>query len=76
MTDAKALTISRYHEVEDCDPIPEDIQSAARRIICANSVGETLDEQVADAQNLMRMLGIFPGEEAEDYPITDPGRMR
>ena len=68
--DARSLTVSRYHEIEDCNPITEDIKAAVRRVVCANAEGDTLDDQVSDAIDLMGALGVLPGAEAEDSLLT------
>lgn len=73
--DTKSLTISRFHEIEDCDPLTEDLKNATRRAICANAVGATVVEQVADAELLMHMLGVFPGEEDLEYTVAPATRL-
>lgn len=65
-TDSKALTLSRYNQVEDCDPIDEVTRLAARKVIASNAKGQTLAEQVADATELMRALGVHPDQADED----------
>jgi len=48
---------------EDVDTRLSDVQKAgARRVIAANAVGDTLAEQVADAEELMVMLGVHPSQ--------------
>ena len=37
-------------------------KAAARRIIAANAEGKNHDERVADAEELMRMLGVHPDQ--------------
>lgn len=64
--DSKALTLSRYNQVEDCDPIDEVTRLAARRVIASNATGETLEAQIADATELMRALGVHPDQADED----------
>lgn len=70
MTDSKALVQAKYHQVEDCDPIDEATKQAARRLVAAHSVGENTAEQVADAIELMKALGIYPNQEVDEYVTT------
>lgn len=58
MADSKALTIAKYHEIEDCEPPPEWLKAKMRHVIAANSIGSTVAEQASDAELLMRMLGV------------------
>lgn len=63
--DFKALTQARQHQVEDCEPIPEEQKAAVRRLISANAVGENLASQVADAEELMKALGVHHSQDDE-----------
>jgi hypothetical protein len=67
MRDPQALT----EMSEDIDTRPsEEQKAAARRIIAANAVGATHAEQLADAEELMRMLGVHPSQDGDlDYPV-------
>lgn len=49
-------------QIEDVDPIADDMKGKAQRIIAASAVGKTLADQVADATMLMRMLGVHPDD--------------
>lgn len=71
--DTRSLTIARFHEVEDCEPMPEAVKDAARRVIAANAPDHlSLGEQVADTTLLLQMLGIYPGQEEELDYLTGP----
>jgi hypothetical protein len=72
MVNTKSLTISRFHQMEDCEPLPEEVVLAARAVVCSGAVGDTLGEQVAEAELFMHMLGIYPGQEAEMDYLTGP----
>ena len=67
MRDPQALT----EMSEDIDTRPsEEQKAAARRIIAANAEGETHADRVADAEELMKMLGVHPSQDGDaDYPI-------
>ncbi len=65
--DTRSLTIARFHEIEDCDAISEEVKSAVRRIVCAYAEGVDHAARVADAEELMRALGVYPGTEDEVF---------
>mgnify|MGYP003443800524 CR=1 FL=1 len=71
MRDPQALT----EMSEDIDTRPSEEQKAAvRRIIAANALGDSLGDQVADAEELMRMLGVHHCQDGdEDYPTYTIG---
>ena len=77
MRDPQALT----EMSEDIDTRPTEVQKeAVRRLICANAQGATLADQVADAEELMRALGVHHDQDGDvDYPtypmINLPGAM-
>jgi hypothetical protein len=73
MADSKALTIAKYHEIEDCEPLPEWLKDRMRHVICANAEGETLAEQVADADLLMQALGVHPKQADDATYLTSHG---
>lgn len=59
--------------MEDIDTrLQDDQKSAARKIVCGCAQGSTFTDQVADAQLLMNMLGIAPGQVVDDECLTDP----
>lgn len=66
MADTKSVIYAMYQQIEDCDPMTEDLKDKMRRMICANAVGETHEEQVADAVELMMMLGVHPSQVEEE----------
>ena len=76
MRDPQALT----EMSEDIDTRPsEEQKAAARRIIAANAMGDTHDDRVADAEDIMRMLGVHPSQDGDSdyptYPISMPGEI-
>lgn len=76
MRDPQALT----EMAEDIDTRPsEEQKAAARRIIAANAMGSTHGEQLADAEEIMRMLGVHPDQDGDSdyptYPVNMPGQI-
>lgn len=63
MRDSKALAEARQNQIEDCDPIPHETRDAVRRLVCGNAVGDTLAEQIADAETIMLALGIHRSQD-------------
>lgn len=60
--DSKAMTdLCEYH-----DPPTAEQTMKARRVVAGNAT------DAADAAELMKMLGLFPGQEREYEPITAP----
>jgi hypothetical protein len=60
--------------IESCEvftPFNEQQKKAASMIVCGNAQGETHEEQVAWAEDMMGMLGLLPGQEDEEY-LTGP----
>jgi hypothetical protein len=69
LKDGKALTAP----AEDINTrLPEETKAACRRIIAANAAGDTLAEQVADAEMLMLALGVHPRQPDDDFLLEDP----
>lgn len=65
---------SQIGEVSDFAP---DIKAKAQRIIAASAVGDGIAAQAADADLLMRMLGVHPDDTwdptlAMDTPLPRP----
>jgi len=58
-------------ECGECEPPSTETLQAAARLVCANARGATREEQVADASELMAMLGLMPGQE-DEYYLTGP----
>jgi hypothetical protein len=54
MRDSRALTEARYNQIEDCDPLAEEVKIKVQRVIASKA------ENVADAVELMMMLGVHP----------------
>lgn len=62
---------------EDVDTrLSEEQKLAVRRLCCAHAVGDTLAEQVADAEALMWAMGVHPAQPDDDeddyYRTTYP----
>lgn len=60
--------------IESCEvftPFSDQQRTAAAMIVCGNAQGNTHEEQVAWATDLMGMLGLLPGQEDEEY-LTGP----
>lgn len=66
MSNAKSYIDARYQQIEDCDPLSDDLKDRMRRVICGHAKGKTQEDQVADAELLMMMLGVHPSQEEED----------
>ncbi len=72
-------THSLTDQAEDIDTtLSEETKAAARRVVCANAVDdqgqkavteENLAELVADAGLLMTVLGVFPGQEVDQFTV-------
>lgn len=58
--------------VDYFDPVTEEQRERARYTVCANAAGYTPEEQLQDATTLMKMLGIFPGQEDEQTSLSVP----
>lgn len=58
-------------QIGDVEPLDADIQRKMQLIIAGNAQGRTKEEQVADAELLMRMLGVHPDDkfDPDDNPI-------
>jgi hypothetical protein len=72
MRDSRATT----DQSEDIDThLAEEQKVAARRVICGYAQGDTLAEQVVDAEELMMALGVHPSQvDEDDYVVgMDPG---
>mgnify|MGYP003607435689 CR=1 FL=1 len=54
--------------VEHFDPCDEGQRERARRTVCGFAKGDTVEEQAADAAELMRALGIHPSQPADEAP--------
>jgi len=57
-----------YRGRTDCVavPITDEQRTAARRTVAENAI------DVADATELLKMLGLYPGQEVEDFKIFAP----
>lgn len=51
-----------------CEPPSVDECHLAALQCAANAIGDTPEARLADAELLMRALGVFPGEEERDIP--------
>jgi hypothetical protein len=60
------LTQAKYHQVEDCDPIPDDTKDKVRRVVCSYAEGDTVGDQVAAAEEMMMMLGVHPSQDNDE----------
>lgn len=55
-------------QIGDVEPFAESVRRKAQLIVAANARGRSLKAKVADAEELMQMLGIHPSQP----PLTDP----
>lgn len=67
MRDSKSAMEAMHHQVEEVDPFSEETRDAVRRLCCANAKGETLAEQLADAEELMKHLGVHPAQQSDVF---------
>lgn len=83
MTDARTARRERqFHsardfetsasQIEDVEPFSEQLRRKAQIVVCGNARGRSRAAQVADADTLMRMLGVHPGQPVLDDPLTGP----
>lgn len=57
-------------QIGDVDPFDEAVLGKARLLVCGNARGRSRAAKVADADELMRMLGIHPSQEPLQPPLT------
>lgn len=50
-------------QIGDVEPLGEEMKRKAQTIIAANAKGRSKKAQVADAELLMRMLGVHPDDD-------------
>lgn len=56
-------------ECSDISPLSDEQRHAAAKLVCANAAGDTHTDQVADAAELMEMLGLLP-HQRDDWYLT------
>lgn len=66
--DSRAMT----DLVENFDPLTGDQMEAMRRVIAGNAKGRSKKAQVADAEELMMMLGVHPSQKDEWQYLVGP----
>ena len=71
MTSQGSKIAAWIDECGDVDALPDELRIAAARLVCANAQGDTQEQQVADARDLMGALGLLPGQESE-WLISSP----
>jgi hypothetical protein len=63
-------------QIGEVTPFAEEVKAKAQRIIAANAKGRSRKAQVADATELMRMLGVHPDDVFDptglDAPLPRP----
>ena len=52
-------------ECGETAPMDESQRVAAARLVCGNAQGDSLEEQIADAKDLVYMLGLHPSQKDE-----------
>ena len=55
-------------QIGEVEPFAEGVQRKAQLIVAANARGRSQRAKVADAEEMMRMLGIHPSQP----PLVDP----
>lgn len=58
-------------QIGEISPLAEEMKTAAQRIIAGNAKGRSRKAQVADAELLMRMLGVHP-DDTFDPTVVGP----
>lgn len=66
--DSRAMT----DLVENFDPLTGNQITAMQRIIAGNAKGRSKKQQVADAEEMMMMLGVHPSQASEWKTATGP----
>lgn len=59
--DSRAMT----DLVENFDPLTADQMTAMQRVVCGNAKGRSRKAQIADATEMMLMLGVHPSQSDE-----------
>lgn len=55
-------------QIGEVEPFSDQLRRKAQLIICGNARGRSRSARVADAEELMRMLGVHP----DQPPVFDP----
>lgn len=55
-------------QIGEVEPFTEQLRRKMQLIICGNASGRSRKAQIADAEELMRMLGVHP----DQPPVFDP----
>lgn len=50
-------------QIGEVEPFTEQQRQRARLIVASNAAGDTFEDRVADADDLIRMLGLHPDQE-------------
>lgn len=59
-------------QIGEVEPFSEQLRRKAQLIIAGNAKGRGRKAQVADAEELMRMLGVHPDQPIHSDPMTAP----
>lgn len=59
-------------QIEDVEPFSDQLRRKAQTIICGNAKGRSRKAQIADAEMLMRMLGVHPDQPPAFDPAVGP----
>ena len=75
MADSKAFIGAKITQVEECDPPSQEVKDKVRQVICGYAAGSDHATEVADAELLMKMLGVHPSQDDEVEYMTGPHQL-
>lgn len=59
-------------QIGEVEPLSEQLRRKAQLIVCGNAKGRSAKARRADAEELMRMLGVHPDQPPAFDPATGP----
>lgn len=59
-------------QIGDVDPLQDDTRRKMQLIIAGNAKGRSKKDRLADATELMMMLGVHPSQPADTDPLSAP----
>lgn len=59
-------------QIGEVEPLSDQVRRKAQLIIAGNARGRSKKSRIADAENLMQMLGIHPSQPPLEDPLAGP----
>lgn len=59
-------------QIGEVEPLSEQLRRKAQLIVCGNAKGRSAKARRADAEELMRMLGVHPDQPPSFDPLVGP----